>query len=624
MLDPNVRKLYLSSLRPPEGFSFDRAIGTTFTLDLFNLLAIPLSFAKFEIKSKEDLLKDPISILEALRRLTGKFLIFCQSGQIKIPPSVNPLFIYLEKMIIEVSSPNPDGIFHPKIWVLRYKNKSGKILYRFLCLSRNITFDKSWDTILTLEGDVRKRVFARNRPLSDFLLALPSLSKKRLLRQSIRDIEEIADEIRHMDFKQPVGFYDDFHFRPMGIPGYKNFHFQDNYWRILVVSPFLTNDLLDRLASKYNNNILISQLESLNSLKSDVLEKYEKKYFMDEAASEVDEIDKESTAGKPSKYEELDADLSGLHAKLFLAESGWDAHLWTGSANATNAAFDGLNVEFLVELHGKKSQMGIKRLLEERKGVTNFYDLLIEYIPTEAPVPEEEKIKKDLERQLEKIRRQLSNANLRAVVLSKKRKNLYDLKILFSGKTKFPEDIEIEGKCWPISLKMGLAQKLSIPKLEPHLLFHDLTVDKITSLTGFEFIARHKSIKQSVRFVLNLPIQGIPHRRYEKIVQTIVSNRENFLRYLLLLLREGEFTDFYQELGKRSGESFKGEKTFFSFKDIPLFEELVRAYSRDPEKIMRISKLVEDVKKMEGGEKILPDGFIELWEAFQKAKRLGG
>jgi len=115
MLDPNIRQLYLSALKPPSGYSFDRAIGTTFTLDLFTLFAIPLSFAKFEFKNRDDLLRSPISVLEALRRLAGKFFVFCQRGQIRVPSSINPLLSYLEKMIIEVSPPNPEGIFHPPI-----------------------------------------------------------------------------------------------------------------------------------------------------------------------------------------------------------------------------------------------------------------------------------------------------------------------------------------------------------------------------------------------------------------------------------------------------------------------------------------------------------------------------
>ncbi len=204
MLEPNDRNLYINALKPDFGFTLDRAIGTSYTINLLTLLTIPLSFAKFDLKEKDDILKDPISILEAVRRMVGKFYVFCQKGGIKIPRAPNPLFNYLEKILIEVQPPNPNGIFHPKIWILRFVDKSGKtVRYRFLCLSRNITFDRSWDTILTLDGEMRGRFYPKNKPLSEFVKTLPSLSRKKLGGGFKREIEDMAKEIRHVDFQLP-------------------------------------------------------------------------------------------------------------------------------------------------------------------------------------------------------------------------------------------------------------------------------------------------------------------------------------------------------------------------------------------------------------------------------------
>ena len=249
-------------------------------------------------------------------------------------------------------------------------------------------------------------------------------------------------------------------------------------------------------------------------------------------------------------------------------------------------------------------------------------DLLIEYEPAEVSISEREKTKKELERKLDNIRRQISNLNLRIVVVPSKIKNFHDLNLYIPGKLKYLTNFEVDGKCWPISLKDGLARKLSFPKLSSCMVFHEIPTEKITSLMAFALRGKYKSVKQSIRFVLNLPIQGIPKYRNEKILQTIVSNRENFLRYLLMLLSEGEFAYFVQDLENRLERGSGDRQKWISFEDMPLFEELVRAFSRDPEKIQRISKLVEDVRKMEGGEKILPEGFKELWATFRKAKNI--
>ena len=98
-------------------------------------------------------------------------MLKAQSITVRAASVANPLFQYLEEIVLGVTPPHPEGIFHPKIWMLRYKEQDGKnVIYRFLCLSRNITFDKSWDTILTLEGEVRGRFFARKPDPSAVLI----------------------------------------------------------------------------------------------------------------------------------------------------------------------------------------------------------------------------------------------------------------------------------------------------------------------------------------------------------------------------------------------------------------------------------------------------------------------
>ena len=55
------------------------------------------------------------------------------------------LFSFLEEMVVQALPKNSTGAFHPKVWVLRYRREDEAML-RVLVLSRNLTFDKSWDT----------------------------------------------------------------------------------------------------------------------------------------------------------------------------------------------------------------------------------------------------------------------------------------------------------------------------------------------------------------------------------------------------------------------------------------------------------------------------------------------
>ena len=132
--------------------------------------------------------------------------------------------------MVEVSAPL-GGAFHPKVTVVRYlPNESdptweeqaypgdGAARYRFLCGTRNITFDRSWDTMLVLEGDLattRKNAFRRNRPLSQFIGSLPEMAVRDMDNATRSEIDLIADELLRVDFAPP-DCAEDLTFWPLG------------------------------------------------------------------------------------------------------------------------------------------------------------------------------------------------------------------------------------------------------------------------------------------------------------------------------------------------------------------------------------------------------------------------
>ena len=134
-----------------------------------------------EVKDEKNregkLAADPVSLLEALRRSAERFAIFCQAGRIAVPRPDRLLLSYLERSVFQVSAPN-GGVFHPKVWVLRLLDEQESVHYRVVCSTRNITFDRSWDTVLTLDGALveRKNAIAANHPLGDFVRALPEMA----------------------------------------------------------------------------------------------------------------------------------------------------------------------------------------------------------------------------------------------------------------------------------------------------------------------------------------------------------------------------------------------------------------------------------------------------------------
>ncbi|MBO5884988.1 MAG: hypothetical protein J6Q51_04250, partial [Clostridia bacterium] len=53
--------------------------------------------------------------------------------------------------------------FHPKFWLIKYVNNEGEALYRVVVLSRNLTFDRSWDVSFCMEGRKVAKRTAKNR-----------------------------------------------------------------------------------------------------------------------------------------------------------------------------------------------------------------------------------------------------------------------------------------------------------------------------------------------------------------------------------------------------------------------------------------------------------------------------
>ena len=128
--DTRSRVNYGNILLPPEGYTLNFAVGTTYSLDLEALTAVCLSLGLAE-DTDSALLQNPVSMLNALQKVSEKVLIFCEAGQIKMPGAPSALSLMLEKMIVPVALPKARGInhypaFHPKTWILQYVNAEGE------------------------------------------------------------------------------------------------------------------------------------------------------------------------------------------------------------------------------------------------------------------------------------------------------------------------------------------------------------------------------------------------------------------------------------------------------------------------------------------------------------------
>jgi hypothetical protein len=611
MLDAHDRRLLLDALRPPDGYTFDEGIGTTFSLDLLALLTAPLGFTMLELQDSrpgEIGEADALLLLKTLRQYADRLSIFCQAGRIAVPRGQGRLLANLEQSVVEVTPPT-DGVFHPKVWALRYVAEDASVVYRLLVLSRNLTFDRSWDTMLVLEGFLRERVnaIAMNHPLGDFVEALPRMAIRPADDLVVERARRFAHELRRVDFRDdlPAGVSDVI-FHPIGIPGRAKSHpIAGRIDRLLIISPFISASQLGRLARTGRNDVLVSRADELSKLSPDKLAGFSEVFALNPSAIETLEGETEGdTAHVPDV---------GLHAKLYVADAGRDARMWTGSANATTAAFD-RNVEFLVELTGKRSDLGIDALLAQRDGVVTLRSLLLPFETSDTPVADDEDASA-AEAALDAGRLAIATAGW--IAQSTTVDDGHDLVLAPARSVVLPAEVT-SVRAHPIMLPEAAA-KAGDDAL--HFTFPGLTTTALTSFFAFEVTAKVGERSANCRFVVNADLRGAPADRRESLLRSLLRDRRQVIRFLLLLLADDDQI-IQGDVGGGAVGAGAGGGSAGADGTEALLETLLRTLHRSPERLDEVARLLRDLEATETPEDpLVPPGFREVFEPILAARR---
>src|SRR5690554_6027589 len=205
MLDPNARSIYTAALSPPPGYAFGEAIATTYSLDPAFMLEAPVHLAFMAATSQGE--KDPLLVVNAIRRYVDNITVYAQRGRVQVPPGgqPSPLYGYLEEMLVEVTAP-AGGVFHPKLWLIRFVNPAGIPAYRLVVLTRNMTTDRSWDLSLRLEGAPGSTIAATSQPLAHFIRSLPRNATTPLAPARAEQTSRLAAEVARVEWDLPDGF----------------------------------------------------------------------------------------------------------------------------------------------------------------------------------------------------------------------------------------------------------------------------------------------------------------------------------------------------------------------------------------------------------------------------------
>ena len=593
MLAPDSRALLLDALRPPAGHLLDHAVATTFTLDLETALTVPLAFAGFQFDEQPD----PIEIMESLRGMSERFDVFHQAGAISSGTWPSDLLALLEDVVHGVRQPMPEHIFHPKVWALRFRDRSGEPHFRLLVLSRNLTNDRSWDTILWLDGQPGEQRREGNAPLSRFIGALSELTVTHLPQARQARLAELSEELNWVDWDRPEGVRE-VRFHPIGLPDAPTFPVEEHFsgYRKLAVSPYVRDEAIGRLlrVRAGEKAVLVSRGPEVASLREDSIEHLEV-YELDPTASLSG--DEEESADQ--------AILTHLHAKIFVVERARLAHLFVGSANATDAAFKGGNIEFLCELVGPVARYGVDALVGDD---AQFRTMLAPYVATEGPDTDE--------------------AETAA-------RDLGDLLFRIAGEVGFRTTVSRYTDGWSAHVQSETAlpqfpEGTSV-RLAPHnrpaetcVLTSGERVDielkarELADITPFLRLTARRMVRGEPvegSTVICSQLQGAPDDRFDEIMARQVDTPEKFMRLLVLLIGFGSAS------GGDSSAVGGGAASWSAGSAQGFLELLARALAESPESIDHLESIVDRLRLRTDGTAVLPSGWDDVWLPVLEARR---
>ena len=613
---------YSAALLPPDGYVLEKAVGTTYSLDLEALTAVLIALGLKE-EPDSDLLQNPISMLNALVKASEKVLIFCEAGQIKTPSKSSALMLLLDKMVVPVALPDASGkgrypSFHPKTWVLQYRTPEGERKYRFVVLSRNLTFDRSWDVSVCIESADDKEHSEKTEPIQAFLRFLQtqipiSISEGQQKKQILGDlISELEGVSFSLDDKR---FGDNFTVMPLGIgpgsydlmqdpiyyqlPGRADYSFSE----LVVFSPFLSGSIIEYWNKPEHSltetkRTLITRKSELPKMSESQVRRFRIFALKDDIVNGEDNIsydydapNQEIKGNRNSDAQNQDIQKQDIHAKIYIRRKYQNTDLYIGSMNASYAAMHE-NVEMMIRMGTTWRYYDGERFLREifcgeADGPDNPFEEV--QVTSEAQEAEEEETK-----YLEQVIKELCRTPKRAEVFQIGEK--YSIRV----------NVEQDRKYRGAEIMLAPLRRDTFVPIAEEVLFSELDVLQLTDF----FQVKVKRNDAELTRIIMIPTTGLPEERESAVVNSVIKDKRTFVEYIAFILGDDYLLTLLEE-------SVLGTSGFYGDqKDrLPaLYEKMLKTALEDPSRL----KEIEYVLKMIHDSSIVPDEFRALYATFKE------
>jgi hypothetical protein len=592
VLDPEVRRLYSECFAAPPGHALECAVGTTYSLDLDSLLFALFCLATSGVEDPDGALGNPVALLEAIHRLSDHVTLFAHAGETHAPERPRALYALLERCMVPAHG-RGGAIFHPKLWVLRYRSRSSDaVLMRVVVLSRNLTSSRAWDTFVCLEGSPGGAVCDESRELGELLRALPSfaVAGQGPAEARLAQLESLAHAVERTRFEAPSPFEGTAAFVALGVVPGRRFEPSPGS-RLLAISPFVSSGTLGVLRALAPRAQLVGRGEEMAKCSPDVLARWEAFVLHEGASADAEVLDDGANEGA------ADAAPQGLHAKVLVVESNQRATWWLGSANLTDPVRSGASVELMVRLGGKIARVGIDHFWD-----SGFGALLVSYQHHELPPDPADGNRSSVQR----AQRRIIEAALEL------RCEVDGGGWCLSLEGGLPDLDDVVATCRPVSL--APSREVNLSGGVAGCRFVSLSAEALTAFLAIRLVAGSGDARFELAFTLKLPIKGLPEERDARVASAIIKDRAAFMSYLRCLLADFGSTSTVEAQQQSVDRAAASQDQ--ALRSAGLLESLLRTLHRDPGRLHGLRTLLARCAPG-SAEDVIPEEMRAIWAAIE-------
>jgi len=371
--------------------------------------------------------------------------------------------------------------------------------------------------------------------------------------------------------------------------------------RAVVISPFLHIPTTTRIKAR-KAPVLVSREETYDLVGASAVRHTQVKVLSPHAEAEL-------AAGSdpaPTRPGEV---RTGLHAKVLVWDDGPTGHVFTGSANATHAAFHG-NIEFGVLLAGPRRTCGVEALLpdgEPSRDRITFGNILQDHtIPN--PEPGEDPML-EAEREAALHHEGLLRAGPR--LTCEEDEGRYAVSLAFARP--LPTS--------PGTTRVRLISRPRTDRLPPDdALWRGV---HLTQLTPYLEVATqvlvHGDDDLEILSVIKAELVDAPEERASEVLRSYLGSEESIVRYLRFLLDDVDAGSVWDDLRLTEVNDADPRRQAPTFEDLSILEPLLRAAADGSEALDRVEAWLRDlgIRPEEPGG--APAGFLGRWQPAWRA-----